>query len=292
VELSSAEINTLSRFFRDDRRLTLAVKGKLKSWLDENFDLYHNCKAFMFTEQNKAKLRADIEKDNPSVNMRQGIPQGLNRIEVTHYVNDDKLADVRPNDKYVLATTQCGKMTTAGQTRSIPAGVSLRLPISSIDFTLLESVIIIENQDVFDAWHRANLPIKYQSSLAIYRGNDRIITTGVKTLLDTLSSETEVLMFPDLDPKGLENCFTTAKVSGILAPSLIDIKTLLFKRTQAKKFVLQQNALTYLGKQTFGNWHLLITYVLDNQLAIMQQSMIALGLPTHDNFIPSAAYLC
>ena len=279
MELSSAEINTLSRFFRDDKRFTLAVKGKLKSWLDENFDLYHNGKVFIFTQQSKAKLRADIEKDNPSVNMRQGLPRGLNRIEVTHYVSDDKLADVRPNDKYVLATTQCGKMTTVGQTLSMPAGVSLRLPILSIDFTQLESVIIIENQDVFDAWHRANLPIKYQSSLAIYRGNDRIITTGVKTLLDMLPSETEVLMFPDLDPKGLENCFTTARISGILAPGLIDIQTRLLKQTQARKFVLQQNALTYLGKQTFGNWHLLISYVLDNQLAIMQQSMIALGLP-------------
>jgi hypothetical protein len=42
--------------------------------------------------------------------------------------------------------------------------------------------------------------------------------------LDTLPIDVEGLMFPDLCPKGLENCFTAPKVRGIWVPSVADIQ--------------------------------------------------------------------
>lgn len=42
--------------------------------------------------------------------------------------------------------------------------------------------------------------------------------------LDSLPIDVEGLMFPDLCPKGLENCFTAPKVRGIWVPSVADIQ--------------------------------------------------------------------
>lgn len=279
MELSKADINTLSRFFRDEGKLKLAVKGKLKQWLDEYFDLYHNGKAFVLTPESKAKLRADIEQNYARLNIRQGLPTGLDRLELMDYINDDKLADIKPSDKFLLAGAFSGRLVAFGHEILLPQGASLRLGIEGIDIASLKTVVVIENQDVFDSWHLANVPSALKDTLVLYRGHERKITTGLKALLAKLPNEVEVLMFPDLDPKGLENCFTTPNVRGILAPSVADIQRHLSEYSQATKFVLQQDAVTYLQKQEYGAWQPLISHILDNKLAIMQQAIIACNLP-------------
>jgi hypothetical protein len=55
-------------------------------------------------------------------------------------------------------------------------------------------------------------------------------------------------MFPDLCPKGPENCFTAPKVRGILVPSVADIQRHLSHHSQAAKFDHQQDALSDLKK--------------------------------------------
>ena len=279
MELSKGEISTLSRFFRDEEKLKLTIKGKLKRCLQDNFDLYHNGKAFVFSAHSKAKFRADVELLFPRLNLRQGLPSGLTRVAVSQYVNDDKLADIKPSDEFLLAKAFNGRLVTFGRESTLCPGASLRLPIAGIDVTQLKTVIVIENQDVFDNWHLANIPSHLKEALTLYRGHDRKITTGLKALLDKLPNEVDVLMFPDLDPKGLENCFTTARVRGILAPSVIDIQRQLFEHSQATKFVHQQAAISFLKKQEYGDWQLLISHILDNNLALMQQSMLHLDLP-------------
>jgi hypothetical protein len=279
VELSKADIKLLSRFFRDEEKLNFAVKGKLKQYLDEYFNLYHNGKAFVFTPASKAKLRADIELLFPRLNLRQGLPSGLSRVAASQYVNDDKLADIKPNDSFLLAGSSNGRLVAFGREVILPLGGSLRLPVEGIDIGSLNTVIVIENLDVFDGWHLANIPSELKDALVLYRGHEGTITTGLKALLHKLPVEVEVFMFPDLDPKGLENCFTTPKVRGILAPSIAHIQKHLIQHSQATKFVHQQDAVTFLKKQEYGAWQSLISHLLNNNLAIMQQSIIALGLP-------------
>jgi hypothetical protein len=279
VELSKADINTLSRFFRDDEKLKLAVKGKLKHYLDEYFDLQHKGNAFVFTPQSKAKLRADLESSYSRLNLRQGLPRGLDRLAVVNYINNDKLADIRPSEQYLLATAKHGRLTVLTKELEIPQGASLRLPIGLVDIGLLKTIIVIENMDVFDNWHLAKPPSELDDALVLYRGHERTISSGLKALLASLPNQVEVIMFPDLDPKGLENCFTTAKVRGILAPSVTDIQRQLIEHSQSSKFLEQGHAMSYLKKQEHGGWQVLISHILENKLAIMQQSIVALELP-------------
>jgi hypothetical protein len=210
--------------------------------------------------------------------MRQGLPKGLDRIGVMAHVQDDKLADVNPNDNFVLATACHGKLRVFGRDVDLPQGTSLRLPLTGIDKASYKSLIVVENLDIFDNWHVANIPPELHDALVLYRGNDSV-AKGVKALLESIEDSIEVLMCPDLDPKGLENCFTTPKVNRILAPSITDIQTQLSQYSQMQKFIEQQNSVSYLAKQQWGAWQPLIGHLIENNLAIMQQAILARKLP-------------
>lgn len=93
MELGKSEIAVLSRFFRDENKLLLSSQGKLKRWLEQHFDLYH---------KSKDKLRIDIELLYPRLNIRAALPPEQDRISITEHVNNDKLAEIKPNEHYVL----------------------------------------------------------------------------------------------------------------------------------------------------------------------------------------------
>jgi len=278
MALSKGHIGTLSRFFRNDVQMLLSVSAKLKNHLEQNFDLHHNGKGFLFNQTSKQCFREQIEQLYPDLNMRQGLPKGLDRIGVVSHVQDDKLADVKPNDNFILATTYNGKLSVFGCAINLPLGVSLRLPLTSIDNTCLKALIVVENQDVFDNWHLANIPSELHDALVLYRGHDSM-AKGLKTLLESLEGNIEVMMCPDLDPKGLESCFTTPNINALLAPNIEDIQTQLIQHSQMQKFMDQHNSVSYLKKQQWAAWNPLIQHLVENNLAIMQQAVLALKLP-------------
>lgn len=277
--MTKGYISTLSHFFRDEHKLSLSVGKKLKSYLDENFDLHHNGKAFVFNQASKQRFREEIEELYSDLNIRQGLPKGLDRISVLSYIQDDKLADEKPNDNFVLATTYNGKLRVYDHDIVLPKGASLRLPLAGVDKTSFDTFIVVENLDIFDNWHLASISPKLQNALVLYRGHDSI-SKGLKALLENLGGDTDVIMCPDLDPKGIENCFTTPRVNCILAPSIEDIQTRLSQNSQMQnKFVNQQDSVKYLKKQECGAWQSLISHLIGNNLAIMQQASFALKLP-------------
>jgi hypothetical protein len=278
MELGKSEIANLSRFFRDEQKLLLNAKGKLRLWLEQHFDLYHNGKGFVFSHSNKVTLRKGIEQLYPRLNLLEGLPSQQNRLAVVAYVNNDKLADIKPNDQYVLATGQAAIKLRDGELL-LPMGVSLRLPLAAIDINQLESVIIVENQDVFDVWQQVKVESKYHSSLVLYRGNDHSLSKGLKTLLTQLPQHTEVLLFADLDPKGLEMAYTTHGVTGILAPSLDNIQNALMTYSQEAVYLRQLESVTFLQKQQPSGWCELQQFMLNKRLAIMQQAIVLLAIP-------------
>ncbi|KXI27322.1 DUF7281 domain-containing protein [Paraglaciecola hydrolytica] len=273
MELGKSEIASLSRFFRDEQKLLLKATGKLRQWLEQHFDLYHNGKTFVLNQSSKVALRKGIEQLYPRLNLLQGLPPKQTRLAVVDYVNNDKLADFKPNDHYVLVTSQAA-LTLYKTELLLPTGVSLRVPLAAIDITNLEAVIIVENQDVFDVWQQVNIDAKYQNALVFYRGNDSSVTKGLKTLLSLLPPNTEVLLFADLDPKGLEMAYTTPRVTGILAPSLDDIQNELSTYSQEVVYLRQLDSITYLHKQQHQGWQDLQQLILKQRFAIMQQAIV------------------
>lgn len=279
MELGKSEIAILSRFFRDEDKLLLTSQGKLKQWLEQNFNLYHNGKGFVFEPSSKAKLRREIELSYPRLNMRAGLPRDHNRVAITQYMNNDKLADIKPDDHYVLVKSPNTPLNIAQYNLVLPRGTSLRIAVDELDFNQFTSLVIVENLDVFDVWHAVNLQHCMPSSLIVYRGHDQATTKGLKRLLAKLPLNIAVLMFADLDPKGLEIANTTDRVMGILAPQLDDIQQLLLNYSQPNVFVQQHRSVTYLTKQQPLAWQGVVDMVLKNNIAVMQQVFISLNVP-------------
>ena len=275
--LGKAEIAVLSRFFRDDNKLVLKASAKLHDWLNQHFDLYHNGKGFVFKPETKQRFRAQIELLYPRLNVREGLPPELERLAVVEHVNNDKLAAVKPNDHYVLLTSQA-PLTLAGQEICLAAGISMRVPLQALAINELASVIIVENQDVFDNWHKVVLDKACQNSLVVYRGHEQSLSKGLANLLSALPDSTQVLLFADLDPKGLEMAYTIPRVDGILAPGLDDIQQRLLDYSQHEAYLRQLNSVTFLHKHQARGWGALQNLVLSQHLAIMQQVFVAQAL--------------
>jgi hypothetical protein len=279
MELGKSEITVLSRFFRDESKLLLSSKGKLKQWLEQHFDLYHNGKGFVFDAASKEQLRSEIELSYPRLNMRAGLPSEQDRIAISQYINNEKLADIKPSDHHVLVKSHNTPLMIAGDTFHLPQGTSLRLAFDDIDFSQFASIIIVENLDVFDVWHKVNLQLNIPPSLIVYRGHEHATAKGLKLLLANLPNNIAVIMFADLDPKGLEIALTTERVIGVLAPSIEDINRFLLSYSQASVFLQQHHSLTFLAKQQTVSWQSLVDCVLQHKLAVMQQVFVALNLP-------------
>lgn len=238
------------------------------------YDLYHQGKSFDFSQESKAQLRAKLDEDFPLLNFRQGLESGLDRVAATRYIANDKLADVRPNDFYVLLTTQASSIELLDSQLQLVDEVSLRLPVNRLNILALSTLGIVENQDVFEQWHKVILPAELRNAIAVYRGNDKGLTSGIKNLLEVLPVSCECLMFSDLDPKGLEMCYTTEGVTGLLAPCITDIKTHLMKQSQPALYIKQHASVEFLKRRKIQKWQPLQSFVLDNHLAIVQQSMV------------------
>ena len=279
MELGKSEITVLSRFFRDESKLLLSSKGKLKQWLEQHFDLYHNGKGFVFDAASKEQLRSEIELSYPRLNMRAGLPSEQDRIAISQYINNEKLADIKPSDHYVLVKSHNTPLIIAGDTFHLPQGTSLRLAVDDIDFSQFDSLIIVENLDVFDMWHKVNLLHNLSSSLIVYRGHDHATAKGLKLLLASLPNNIAVIMFADLDPKGLEIALTTERVIGVLAPSIDDINKLLPAYSQSAVFLRQHSSVAYLAQRQNIAWQGVLDCVLKQKLAVMQQVFVALNVP-------------
>lgn len=200
-----------------------------------------------------------------------GVPDG-SRIEVARSSTDDKLATQRPGDHYILAKTAAGPMPWAGLGQ-LPQGSSLRLHLDQLDRTGLSSVVVIENLDCFDSWHRFQLPGEMANILTLYRGHDAL-AKGVRNLLMSLSSECRVIVFPDLDPAGLQIAHTTPNVSDLLLPKLTPD---LVHLGSPDDYFKQNGAIAYLEKANLKSWQCIWQELRTRRTSIKQQHMLAHG---------------
>ncbi|MFB8829555.1 hypothetical protein ACE0DR_09795 [Azotobacter sp. CWF10] len=94
-----------------------------------------------------------------------GVPDG-DRREVAAQAIDEKLARQRPDDGFVLL-----KGRLPAPLPALPPGLSLRVPLESLDLSACAQVLVIENLDSFDDWERYRAPARLTDSLVLYRGH-------------------------------------------------------------------------------------------------------------------------
>lgn len=227
----------------------------------------------IFSLQERESLR-QLAKKEWGFDPRDGLPVGT-RSEIAHYSSDDKLSTEKPDDNYLLIKTAQGDLPTYLGVNALPHGYSLRISLTVLDYSAIKQIIIIENQDCYDLWHQFNLPQDLKSVLTFYRGHDKQ-AKAVLRLIDKLSPETKVIVFPDYDPSGLQIACTTNKASHVLIPELIPE---LVAKNNSDDFYAQLDDVTCLDKELERNkldgWQGVWLNIKQNHYSIKQQHILA-----------------
>ena len=225
-----------------------------------------------FTVQDRNELRELAFKEWGFDPLHE-VPDGT-RNEVAANSCDDKLATERPNDHYLLIKSAQGSLPWAG-IDPLPRGFSLRIPIGKLDINSIDKIVIIENQDSFDSWHQYQMPDTLDKVLTLYRGHDAL-ATGVKNLIERLLPRTAIIVFPDLDPAGLQIACTTPGVTHLLIPEL---SPELVGKNNKEDYYKQHGQISYLEKADLKGWQGIWNNIKQGQTSIKQQHMLIFKAP-------------
>lgn len=229
-------------------------------------------KQLRFTPQDRNELQALAHREW-GFDPLQGVPDG-SRVEVAAHSCDDKLATEHPDEHYVLIKSARTSLVSAGIS-SLPPGCSLRIQVDQLDFHAIDSVVIIENLDSFDLWQQYQMPENLQTTLTVYRGHDGL-AKGVKSLLKCLLPHTSIVVFPDLDPAGLQIACTTPGVTHLLIP---EQSPQLIRKNNKQDYHRQYRQIKYLEAAHLGGWQSTWNEMKKNQTSIKQQHMLAFATP-------------
>jgi hypothetical protein len=219
-----------------------------------------------FTAEDRQNLRAQAQilwGFDPF----EGVPTG-DRVCVAARAIDEKIADIRPDDRYVLV-----KGALAAPLPLLTPPLSLRLPISSLDFAGIRRVLVIENLDSFDDWHLYEAPAELSDGLVLYRGHGGL-AKAARSLLMRLPKAARVTVFPDWDPAGLFIARTLPRADALLVPELDEV---LLTKGSAGHFLRQHQAAHHLDCVELHNWGPIWSEMKRMQISIKQQHMLALG---------------
>lgn len=262
------------------QRKTQVKFSRLWQAIYERFEIGHiDNRHLIFSSQERESLRQSAIKEW-GFDPRDKVPDG-SRSEIARYSTDDKLSTEKPNDNYLLIKTAQGDLPSCFGVKTLPLGYSLRISLSVLDYSAIKQIIIIENQDCYDLWHQFNLPQEFKNVLTFYRGHD-VQAKAIFHLIDKLLPETQVIVFPDYDPSGLQIACTTIKSTHLLIPELIPE---LVAKNNSDDFYAQLDDVTYLDKKRdkneLGGWQDVWLNIKKNHYSIKQQHMLAFYAPLY-----------
>lgn len=187
----------------------------------------HIAKEYQLNDTDGAKKWLYLSQDDLNL-LRQSIKQryGLDllfddidgdRIELAKKSYKEKLAPVKPDDNYLL----CRLPLQHPISLALPASASLRLSVEQVllslqpvnqiellDISAVDTVLVVENLDIFDELASCSLPLDMNRTLTIYRGSGIHSPKAVKKLLDEFTTLKEghrlhIVAFVDIDPAGV-----------------------------------------------------------------------------------------
>lgn len=209
----------------------------------------------IFTAQDKTALRRKTKEEfNLDPFDADQLPD--TRLEVAKHHPNEKLAKNPVSHDHILVSCpnralKLNNQTIQLQTEFIPnAGMMcLSSGITQIDH---DAIVVVENLTLMQLCHTFKLPSLCQDALWIYRGDHK---TGAKinachALLNRFGTDKNVIVFSDMDPKGLEIALTIPHANYWLGPDP-GIWNNCFKSKQASRsgFDKQGVAMDFLLKE-------------------------------------------
>ena len=209
----------------------------------------------VFSAIDKENLRNQIKKElNIDPCSVHKLP--ADRIETAKHHDNEKLANKAVSHDHVLINSPSGVLhlnnnTIDLQSAQIPsAGImSLGSKISQIDHT---AIVVVENLAIMQLCGSFKLPLLCHDALWIYRGDHK---SGSRVdacydLIKRLGNNKDLIVFSDMDPKGIEIALSIANANYWLGPEMSEWENCLASQYASRSgYDLQGVEMKYLLKQ-------------------------------------------
>ncbi|MFB2667479.1 Wadjet anti-phage system protein JetD domain-containing protein [Shewanella xiamenensis] len=209
----------------------------------------------------------------------QALDFNLDRITMSAQSQNEKLANIRPEAEYVLLKY----LGFESPPLVMSARASLRTPLDEAQQLCHEldvnTILVVENLDIFDAITQARLPAELSRIMVIYRGSGHHSPIGVRQFLKAMAGKMPIIAFTDLDPAGLQIAHTLTGMTHCIVPQLA-----LFAPSEllaipqinsADDFAKQAPQAKYLQSADLKNWQQLSLWLTQQRISIKQQHLLA-----------------
>lgn len=203
IELNKRDLTAISRAVKKKQRLVSSTSKVWKRIHEEwNVGCLVEGKKYFIDDRGYRKLRRCVENTcgtDPLLYDERALKGG--RIEAAGERGDEKHAKEAPNHNRIHVKSFSGMIALESSTCKLPPRTSLDIRFDEIPCPDL--VIVCENLNVFNEWHKASLPPILSNSLVCYRGND-VRAGNVNAWLKSIEARTHIIVFPDFDPSGIK----------------------------------------------------------------------------------------
>lgn len=132
------------------------------------------------------------------------------RINASSVSSNEKNAKALPMQHLVLSACTDLSLRLAQQSlfnlADTPQQINLELDIRTLDLSWLDYLVVVENRDCFNEWHRYQIPSSLSRALVIYRGHEKHHSKACYALKSRWLSEkgdSGQIYFGDFDLDGL-----------------------------------------------------------------------------------------
>lgn len=209
----------------------------------------------IFTAKDKSELRSQIKRE---LNIDPFITDHLpdSRLEVAKIHHNEKLAKNPVSQDHILINCPSGIIQLNNQQIQLYPNVIPSvgfMPIASkISRINHDAIVVVENLAIMQLCNQLALPAICQNALWVYRGDNK---SGAKAeacydLLTRFGQDKAVVIFSDMDPKGLEIALTMPHANYWLGPESNEWSSCLqSKQASRSGYDIQLKAMKYLLKQ-------------------------------------------
>lgn len=207
----------------------------------------------IFTADDKHRLRQQIKAEVGLDPFSEQLPE--NRLEMARYHANEKLASKPASDDQLLLNSADGvirinNVTIAMQPLSIQSAGLLCLN-SSIETVEHHTIVVIENLAIMSLCYHWQIPCIDQQALWVYRGDHKsgAKANACRDFVERFGADKTVIVFSDMDPKGLEIALTMPHVDYWLGPKQKFWRAILKSALANREgFDTQHGALAYLER--------------------------------------------
>jgi hypothetical protein len=206
----------------------------------------------IFTAKDKNALRLQIKRElNIDPFDTEQLPDS--RVDIAEFHDNEKLAKNPVSQDHILVNCPTGVVQLNNQKihlhSDIIASVGFMPIASAINQINHDILVVVENLAIMQLCRHMTLPALCQNALWLYRGDHK---SGAKAeacydLLNRFGQDKEVIVFSDMDPKGLEIALTIPHANYWLGPETDTwIDCLKSRHASRTGYDIQTKAMKYL----------------------------------------------